>query len=281
MTTLKPSSTFPSLLQLPTHRQQGLGLVELMVGIAIGLLVVATSLGVIVLSRTMTGTVSDVSTLQQQASYAFRVIGQQIRQAGSRTLKPAADPTEYGEFDSDTGLGAYVPVQGKSAPGNAEYALEIVYQNSEEKSYPLVNGTAPLLPPLRNCLGESISPSSSAVISSRLKLVGDALVCAGSSTPETIITGVADFQVRYLRSAHTSATPSFTYVAAENLANKQDWLQIYAVEICLELVGTQMVDTAGASYTRCDKTEAPRGNKLRMVQRSTYFINNRVWTTSY
>lgn len=259
-----------------------MGLLELMVGIGLGLLVVATGLGAILLARTLTSTVDDASTLQQQASYAFRVIGQQIRQSGSRTLKSAVSPTEYGEFDDAAALVGYMPVQGKSTPGAKEYALEVLYQNSEEKSYPLVDGKAQLLPPLRNCLGENVSPGTSAVISSKLKLVGDTLVCAGSGTPETIIPGVADFQVRYLRgSGAATATSSFTYAAAEGLTTKQDWLKIYAVEVCIELVGTQRIDTAGATYIRCDKTQAARGDRLRMVQRNTYFINNRVWTTSH
>ena len=63
--------------------QRGVTLVELMVGIAIGLLVVAVATSALMVSRGISGTVSDASGLHQQAAHAMRVIGQQVRQAGS------------------------------------------------------------------------------------------------------------------------------------------------------------------------------------------------------
>lgn len=70
----------------PPHAQKGATLIELMVGIAIGLLVVAVAMGALMVSRGVSGTVSDASAIQQQAAYAMRVIGQQTRQAGSLRL---------------------------------------------------------------------------------------------------------------------------------------------------------------------------------------------------
>ena len=69
--------------------QQGVTLIELLVGIIIGLLTVAVAMGALMISRSVTGTVSDSSMLQQQASYAFRVIGQQLSQAGSLRINLA------------------------------------------------------------------------------------------------------------------------------------------------------------------------------------------------
>ena len=60
--------------------QRGMSLIELMVGLAIGLLTISVALGALMVSRGVSGTVTDASQLQQQASYAFRVMGQQIRQ---------------------------------------------------------------------------------------------------------------------------------------------------------------------------------------------------------
>nr|WP_257645792.1 hypothetical protein [Ottowia beijingensis] len=61
-------------------------LIELMVGIALGLMVVAVATVALMSSRSVSGTISDASTMQQQASYAFSVIGRQVRQAGSVEL---------------------------------------------------------------------------------------------------------------------------------------------------------------------------------------------------
>ena len=68
------------------HAQRGVTLIELMVGIAIGLLVVAVAMGALMVSRGVTGTVSDASGIQQQGAYAMRLFGQQLRQAGSLRL---------------------------------------------------------------------------------------------------------------------------------------------------------------------------------------------------
>lgn len=263
------------------RRQRGLGLLELMVGLALGLLVVAAGLGSIIVSRVLSSTVGEASTMQQQAAYAFRVMGQQIRQSGGRMLKPAADATEYGVFDESPTLSSHVPVQGKSAPGASDYALELVYQNTEDRSYPLVSGAPQMQPLLRNCLGESVSAATAAVVSSKFKLDGPNLVCAGTGTPQVVISGVTAMQVRYLVQPDTGgATQEFIYAPAESMTSPQDWLRVYAVEVCLELVGSEPIDTAGASYTRCDKTQATRGDRLHMVFRNTFFIHNRLWTVS-
>lgn len=62
-----------------------------MVGMAIGLLVVAVAMGALMVSRGISGTVSDASGIQQQGAYILRVIGQQLRQTGLLYLNP--DPT--------------------------------------------------------------------------------------------------------------------------------------------------------------------------------------------
>lgn len=248
---------------------------------AIGLLVVATGLGAVLAARSLSGMVSEASALQLQASFAYRIIGQQIRQVGGRMLKPVDDAAELGAFDDNPALTAYVPIQGKAAPGSNQYALELLYQNAADKSFPLRNGKPQLQPLLRNCIGEVADPSSTPVVLSRFRLQGNDLVCAGAGAPQVLISGVADFQVRYLLQANASSSaPAWLHVDAGQLTTSAKWLQVYAIEVCLELVGQERIDTAGTTYTRCDKTQAARGDRLRMVFRNTFFINNRVWTSS-
>mgnify|MGYP002145104645 CR=1 FL=1 len=74
-------------LQIPP-RQSGVTLIELMVGLAIGLLVVAVAMGALMVSRGISGTVSDASGIQQQGAYILRVVSQQLRQTGSLYLNP-------------------------------------------------------------------------------------------------------------------------------------------------------------------------------------------------
>ena len=79
----------------------------------------------------LAGTVSDASQLQQQAAYAFRVMGQQLRQAGSLRLNlaaqklpaatiDAADPvafeTKSTDFDPTVNT-----LAGKDSPTSSEF----------------------------------------------------------------------------------------------------------------------------------------------------------------
>lgn len=72
-------------LARPLRTQRGVSLIEMLVGIAIGLMVVAVAMGALMVSRGVTGTVGDASNIQQQAAYAMRIIGAQVRQTASFT----------------------------------------------------------------------------------------------------------------------------------------------------------------------------------------------------
>ena len=277
----------PQPLPLRTS-QRGATLLELMVGITIGLLTVAVALGALMVSRGVSGTVSEASQLQQQASYAFRVIGQQLRQAGSRQLDPETAPDVHAKFyepikNVPVDFSGVTPVSGKDNPGTGEYALEINYQNIKELT---------VLQPtegeyqIRNCLQEKAEAASVPLpmVTNKFKrnATDETLVCAGGSgAAQPIIQNVKDFTIQYLTQAtdgDASAAPTYQYVNATTAG--ASWLKVYAVQVCLELEGAETIDTAGAKYKKCDGTEVDRGNKLRMVFRNTYHIRNHAWPTS-
>ena len=115
-------------------RQHGVTLIELMVGIAIGLLTIAVAMGALMVSRGVSGTVSDASSIQQQGAFAMRVIGLQLRQAGSLRLNlnpgivtaaepylaPAVFETKSGQFDPTVPTGI---LEGKDSPGATEFTV--------------------------------------------------------------------------------------------------------------------------------------------------------------
>ena len=157
----------PYLLQQleARHRQRGVTLIELLVGITLGLLVVAVGLGALMVSRGLAGSTSEAAQLQQQASYAFRVIGQQIRQAGglelalnpnfaamgasnaSPSLTPVAfDPPDAYEFNRSKST-----ISGKDSPAATEYLFSIGYQDYKE----ILAGSATPTSQFRNCLGQN------------------------------------------------------------------------------------------------------------------------------
>lgn len=267
-------------------KQQGATLIELMVGITIGLLTVTVSLGALMVSRGVSSTVSDASKMQQQASYAFRVIGQQMRQTAGLTISPmtgAKDDVQWNTFTAP----APPAISGTDTPGNGLAKLSVTYQASREPIYEAADkNTTTNGHLLRNCLGEK--PDENAVaplLQSNFNLDAKGnLTCLDSKgNLQPIIEDVKDFQVTYLQQVLNAndKQPHFRYATASQLTTPADWSNVYAVEICLEIEGTETIDTAGATYKNCSwkkgDTEKSRGNKIRAIYRNTFSIRNQAW----
>ena len=269
----------------PRHwrqRQHGVTLIELMVGITIGLLTIAVAMGALMVSRGVSGTVTDASQMQQQAAYAFRVLGQQLRQAGSMQLDLAvnkgAGEAIFAEdmvaftpnpkiYSANFNVAPEIPaVLGNDNPAKNEYKLSLAYQNYQEENFPAgVN-----LSFFRDCLGAGGNPTKAnpaipPIIQSQFVLdnVEKELHCAGSiGSQQPIIKNVADFQVRYLIQSSDTATaglPTIQYVNAAGvpdyagISGPKDWGTVFGVEVCLVLYGDERVDMLGNStYTGCD-----------------------------
>lgn len=277
--------------------QRGVTLIELLVGITIGLLTIAVAMGALMVSRGVSGTVSDSAMIQQQASYAFRVIGQQLRQTGSIKLKlSAAKVIEDGvppltgeavafETDYTDGTNTFTlatdTLSGLDSPAAGEYKLTTGYRNYTEPVY--TSASAQSLQ--RNCLGEASNP---ALIQSRFVLhtATNELRCDGNGQVQPIVNNVANFQVRYLmQSAAGTGSPNFRYVDAATVGapGSPGWAQVFAVEVCLVLYGNESISLpAGTTYTDCDGATAvdyttlaqPRNRRMHMVFRNIYQLRS-------
>jgi type IV pilus assembly protein PilW len=259
--------------------QAGVTLIELLVGLAIGLMTIAVALGALLVSRSVSSTVSDATQLQQQGAHAMRVIGLQLRQAGSIRLNLAfaqtgasaptvIDPGEPVAFEAVFDRAAATLASDSTTP------LQVGYQNYTE-AVASGNGTVERTL-LGDCLGNT--PSATAV-QSNFRLVraqGAAtgeLQCAGADgVAQTIIGNVADFQVNYLVQTLTATGADMRRVAAAGVGG--NWPSVVAVEVCLELVGTENIDTAGATFRNCSWTtgqaETAMGNRMHLVLRNTF-----------
>ncbi len=287
-------------------RQRGVTLIELLVGITIGLLTVAVAMGALMVSRGVSGTVSDASEIQQQASYAFRVIGQQLRQAGALRLnlaaqKPAnatidmADPVAFETMPLPADSSNPV-IYGINTPGAGEYSLTVRYRDYAEPSY-----TAAIDVSLqRNCLGEQ---GANDLIENEFVLYIDPtdatrreLRCRANrsnSQLQPIVRNVANFQVRYLlQTAAGSGSPQIRYVNAATVGQPSDpqWAQIFGVEVCLVLYGNEAIDMPApanaadtqGTYVDCDGATrvdmttlpAPRTRRMHMVFRNIYQLRS-------
>ena len=255
------------------HAQRGVTLIELMVGIAIGLLVVAVAMGAMMVSRGVTGTVSDASGIQQQGAYAMRLFGQQLRQAGSLRLNRnpgtvvaaelylapvafetnATSATPLYSFDATK---SEQIISGTAAP----VTLVVGYRRYTEPTF--INATD--VSPSRNCLGGPADSSNHERLESTFWVSSkNELRCAGNPNPalaspptdtdgQPVLQNVANFQVRYLVQNNTAGNPTLSQVDASGVTN---WAQVQAVEVCLVLYGAEAMDLpAGSNYTDCDGT---------------------------
>lgn len=268
--------------------QQGLSLLEVLVGLVIGLLTITVALGTLLISRQLAGTVHDAAQLQQQASHALRTLGQQVRQAGSLRLSPAfagdsAQPVDVGDpvaFEITRELDPHQPTPSIQAVHGAAHAgaradgvaLTLVHHN--DTGHVTDSATAPL--PLRDCLGQAPAGSLIRSVFSLHIAPGASsgeLHCAGShGLRQALIANVADFRVRFIQQGSTLAGhPTLQYHTA---ATVDAWPQVQAVEVCLEMEGSQRLPDTGTRYVNCANESVARGSRLRLVLRNVYQIRS-------
>lgn len=277
--------------------QRGVTLIELMVGIAIGLLVVAVAAAALMVSRGVSGTVSDASTIQQQAAYAMRVIGGQLRQAGSLYLNP-----NPGGAAGSNNVFAPVAFEQKATPSSGsgnEFDLAAADQLLTGTDDSVTIGFRRYRDPVfisadpmtlaRNCLGGPSDSGAPANNDQRIESVfeltanGD-LRCQGNGAgPQPIIQNVADFQVRYLIQTGGS---TISYVTAADVGQPGE---VQGVEVCLVLFGSEPIGLPEpnparpelTSYRGCDGNwvdmttlAGERRNRLHLVFRSQFQLRS-------
>lgn len=273
------------LSQNPYRHQRGLTLLELMVGVVIGLLVVAVATAALMVSRGVTGTVSDASQIQQQGAYAMRVIGSQLRQAGALYLNP--DPGNTGSntstspvaFETDTSGNSEgsdfsqaktLSASGNSAMGTSyRYYTEPVFTSASEDALS------------RNCIGLPGKDSKDKSADSLFELQNNNLVCSGNGqTRQPIISNVAELQFDYLEQV---SNPSGTTIMRRKAAAVTNWRRVQGVEVCMVLYGTESIDMpSDSTYTACDGTTkvklsgltGERKNRMHLLVRSTFQLRS-------
>ena len=253
--------------------QAGLTLIELMIGLAVGLLVVAVATVSLLGSRSVTGAVSDISGIQQQAAYVMRTFGTQLRQAGSLYLDLGLDADGKGEITSATAFQLRGSTDTAIAENNG--SVTIRFTGYEEPTF------ANAGPISRNCLGApgSIPAGTTTSIESIFTLNGTDLRC----NDQPIAQNVAAFQVRYLLQGTDQDDPTMLYT---NSAGVADWNRVQGVEVCLVLFGTERIDMPTddpdlTSYTDCDGTRVDmtaltgnRTNRMHYVFRNVFQLRS-------
>lgn len=299
-----PSHT-SHILRHPRHtsrQQYGVSLLELMVGLAIGLLVVATAMGALMLSRGISGSVSDASNLQQQGAYALRVIGLQLRQAGSLRLN--TDPKNNAPNDP---LGAVVfeTMANAHDKGNSFFDQTDTLSGTASA---LTTGFRRYADPVfqaydsdgqdnlaRNCVNApaykkkdgSLNPDERIESIFTFDSTKGNLLCGGNgAAAQPIVQNVAQFQASYL--VQTLTGTQMQHVKGDGIATTLPagdaaWRRVQGVQICLVLYGSEPMDMpAGSNYTDCDGktvdittlTDAKRKNRMHLLLRNTFQLRS-------
>jgi len=255
-------------------RQAGFTLVEFLVALVIGMLVVLAAIASMIGTRATSMTSDDVNALQQSSALAFKLLGQQIRQAGYIPIDDAGTPLYYFDFNTDknTNLASapvFFAVKGQEATGGSV--------NDR-----LTIGYAPSPDYFKDCNGQGAdydpanpaNPAKERLITSEFYVsTSGTLLCAGSggSVAQPIVEGVERFDVTYGIGAAAGNEQVVRYVSATNVAT---FASVRTVRVCLQLVGNGRNNTSG-SYTDCGGTEQTSSDgKLRRVYTAVFALRN-------
>ena len=285
-------------LQIPP-RQSGVTLIELMVGLAIGLLVVAVAMGALMVSRGISGTVSDASGIQQQGAYILRVVSQQLRQTGSLYLNPdpaggtstdVLSPVAF-EIKADAVGSGNSFVQEESLTG-AGTTVTTAFRRYQDNVFVADNATSSTIGTdflARNCVGAPGNSSTDQRVESIFTFdsTKNELQCGGNGTAaQPIAQNVAQFQVTYMvQTTDAAGNTTVQYVKGSDMpaaATDPKWRRVQGVQVCLVLYGSEPVDMpASSSYTDCAGTSVnmttltgERKNRMHLLFRNTYQLRS-------
>jgi len=281
--------------------QRGITLIELMVGITIGLLVVAVAVAALLVSRGISGTVSDASDIQQQSAYVLRLIGGQLREASSMRLNippddsidpmaPVGFETKSGDgvtglttFDTTSAAGQAVLFSGTDGGGAAPDTLTTGFARDQVSVFTGASLATMALNCVKGPDDNNAANAAMMVVQSVFSVDSSGnLQCSGNGNSSQPVTqNVANFQVRYLvQNNATLGTPQIQYLSASAVS---DWSQVQGVEVCLVLYGNESIGMPpGTKYLDCDgqtqvdMTTLPgvRNNRMHTVFRNVFQLRS-------
>lgn len=231
---------------------RGVGLIELLVALVIGLLISVAAMGSMAHSRATATTLGEAMRLHQDSATALRIIEHQVRQAGARGLRDIAGSAMV-EFNTaaapDDGPALVDGTQGaRGAPDTLRTGMD---------DEPSINA--------RDCLGNA---SLGDRIQSHFALVAGNLRCTGSGHKDAapLVEGVEDFQVRY-------AVRSDERMQYQE--HPEDWSQVQGVLVCLRLVSLARSLTRRNLVGCRDEPIVDDGRMRRVVVRVIHLRNAR------
>lgn len=279
--------------------QGGVTLIELMIGLVIGLLVVAVAMAVLMANRSITGTVSDVSHLQQQGAHILRTIGLQLRQAGGLYL----NVNPRGEENADILSPAVFETTAISESGGNAFdqntdtlwgdgkSFTVGFMRYGDEVFRLSEGagsggsTSDFLS--RNCIGLPANTSPDKRIESIFSFDSGTIRCGGNgASAQPIASNVAEFKVTYLEQNVAPGLGTFiqSHAGDDFNAPRGDprWRKVQGVQVCFVLYGSEPIEPGEKNeYFDCSeekvdvtKLSGNRKNRMHVLFRNTFQIRS-------
>jgi type IV pilus assembly protein PilW len=248
------------------RHQRGASLVELLVGLAIGLMVIAAAIGTLVISRATSRGVNDQVELQQQANTALRIMALQVRQTNGReviVLGPGTTNFSNEPIFPIAGATASIVAFPRSAFGDDDVGLS--YADIGPLNPPWVTARS------QDCLGDSNTPATTPAgtpVASRFFVVNNQLMCRGTANAlaQPLVADVQRFRVLYLVQTALVAPFQYQYFTQATLPVGSS---IVGLEVCLELASPVRPtgDVPAGTYNDCDGNPLNFDNRARVVVR--------------
>lgn len=254
-------SVLPCAVSSGVQPSHGFTLPELLIGLAVGLSVLATALTVWHNGRSLWLGFVAQQQLQHNARRVLEAIEQQARLAGAATLLGVAGSsglTPSAPYD-DT-----APELRASDGGKAGDTLSLGHWHSVDAA---------------DCLGNR-SSNASLVLSQfqRSATTPNDLACkdvrASGSTFQALAEGVEDLQVQL-----AEASVDGQRVQWKTPSQVSSWSRVQAIEVCLRLVSSLRVAALDAGIVGCSGERIAADGHVRRVVRRIVFLRQRVGVT--
>lgn len=290
-------------------RQQGRTLVEIMIGMVLGLMVLGTVMSTVVNTSVSSRTQDNLGKLGEDAQIALNVVAGHIRMAGFSS--PRVNTTPGAQSSNYTGAPVRAcdgPIGDLNAPMvniacgavNQPNMFSVAYE--ADLANTLAVGGVPT-----DCLGQPLAPQVSPfggnffVAENRFFIRNGAngepeLACAGNggpgfATPQTLVENVEDMRLTFgitntavtewgntvfagRVSNYLTADQVDVQFAAEDVMTR--WNRISAVRLCIQLRTNDNVTTEPTPYTDCTgNIVTPADRRLRVAVSTTVSLRNR------
>jgi type IV pilus assembly protein PilW len=255
------------------RRERGLGLVEVLVAMAIGLVLLA-GVGYLLLgSKKMNSTQDDASRMQESGRNAMEILGRAIRQAGY-------------QLDVDQDLSGN-PMIGTDYGGSGPTAQADTLTVRHDPAW-ISDSSNPKKGQETNCEGAQVTsdnvvntttgarPANTRLVEYAFSVAGGRLLCkADASNPAVGGSVVAD-NIENMQIVYGIGNGSETILSYTATPSPTDWAHVTAVRVSLLVRGPTANLTPGNSqtYTYNGATVTATDGYLRQVYTSTFTVRN-------